>query len=114
MLASSAFVVFSVASLHGILAAFTRGTTYKFLCALFQGLAFTVLSMLLLFLPFLSFAMKNLIQHQSATLCYLPPCWFLGLYEVLLPGKAKNIFHQLARFGTVQVVWSFAFTSLPL
>lgn len=107
MLASSTFVVFSLASLHGILVAFTRGTTYKRLSALFQGLAFTVLSMLLLFLPFLSFALKNLIQHQSTTLFYLPPCWFLGLYEVLLPGEAKPIFHQLARFGTAAVVLVF-------
>lgn len=107
MLASSTFVVFSVASLHGILVAFTRGAAYKFLSALFQALTFTILSMLLLFLPFLSFVVKNLIQHQSAMLFYLPPCWFLGLYETLLPGEAKTVFHDLARSGMLAIAIVF-------
>ena len=99
MTTSAAFVVFSVAGVHGLLVTFTKGRVFQFLSGLCQGLAFAAFSMLLLFFPFLSFAVKNLIQYQSAALFCIPPCWFLGLYEVLLPGHARPIYYQLARFG---------------
>ncbi len=107
MLASGAFIVFSLAALRGVPSLVSSGRTFQFLSGLLQAAAFMVFAVSLILLPFLSFAIKNLVQHGSYILFWIPPCWFLGLYEVLLPGAAKPIFYPLERCALEALAVSF-------
>ena len=65
-----------------------------------QGLAVTVLVMMMLLFPVLSGVTPGLLESGNAFVRWFPPFWFLGMYQRILEGPtALPIFSDLARIG---------------
>jgi hypothetical protein len=73
---------------------------FRRIALLMQGLAIALLLMLLLLFPVFSGVVPVLLQPGQWLVRWLPPFWFLGMYERLMEGPAAlPIYGQLARTG---------------
>ena len=82
-----------------------------------QGLAVTVLVMMMLLFPVLSGVTPGLLESGNAIVRFFPPFWFLGMYQRILEGPAAlPIFAELARIGGLATLaaGAVALASYPL
>jgi hypothetical protein len=83
-------------SLQGVLMNLLSGSMFRRASEWMRIALVAFLTASLLILPFLSLAVRPLVESKSSWVYAVPPFWFLGLYEVLLPGVAHPVFHGLA------------------
>lgn len=95
---SAAFVL----ALQGVLLALLGERLFRRISLAVQGLAVTVLVVLLLLFPVLSGVTPALLQSGIAAVRWFPPFWFLGMYQRILEGPgALPVFTDLARIGAI-------------
>jgi hypothetical protein len=103
--------VFSAASIlavQGIMLSVLGERLFRKLSLFLQGLAITLLLMLLLLFPVLSDAVPVFIENGTAQ--FFPPFWFLGVYERLLQGPSSlPIYSHLAH-----IAWEATLTTVAI
>jgi hypothetical protein len=96
------FAALSVLAIQSTLLALFGERLFRKLSLLFQGLAISVLLVLLLLFPVLSGAVPMLLQSNSIFARCFPPLWFLGIDQSLLDGPAAlPIYTQLAHTALI-------------
>ncbi|PYV82590.1 MAG: hypothetical protein DMG05_27820, partial [Acidobacteria bacterium] len=103
---ASTFVFFSCVTLHGLLVNFPGRHSLDRVSRAAQFLLLLLLVQALFLLPQLSFAIKTLKQTDSLA-AYLPPLWYLGLYQTLL-GNEDPVYRSLAGTALTALGLSFA------
>ncbi len=99
---SGLFAALLVLALQGMLLSMLGERLFRRISLLVQGLAVTVLVMMLLLFPVLSGVTPALLQSGSAFARWFPPFWFLGMYQRILEGpSALPVFAELARTGAI-------------
>jgi len=100
--ASGLYAAAFILALQGVLLAGLGERTFRRFSLLMQGLAITVLLLLLLLFPVLSRAVPVLLRSGSVYALCFPPFWFLGIYQRFLEGpSALPIYTKLAETGCV-------------
>ena len=115
--ASGLFVSASLLALQGVLLAVVGERLMRKVSLAIQGLAVTVLLVLLLLFPVLSGVTPALLQKETGYAFWFPPFWFLGMYQRVLDGPAAlPVWHTLARTGFVAtiLVGAIALGAYPL
>lgn len=110
----AAIIVIALQS--ALLALFGEGLFRK-LSLVIQGLAISVLLILLLLFPVLTSTVPALLQSGSLYARCFPPFWFLGLYQCVLDGPAAlPIYTQLAHAAWLALLGSslLALIAYPL
>ena len=96
------FAAFAVLAVQSTLLAVFGERLFRKLSLLFQGLAISVLLVLLLLFPVLSGAVPALLQSGSTFARCFPPLWFLGLDQYILDGRsALPVYSQLAHIALI-------------
>jgi hypothetical protein len=114
--ASALFAAAFVLALQGLLIVVLGEWLFRKLALLLQGLAVTVLVMLMLLFPVLSGVVPVILQSGSFMARCFPPFWFLGIYQRVLEGpNALPIYTDLARIGfaATSAVIALAFLAYP-
>ncbi len=114
---SGLFAAVLVLALQGLMIAVLGERIFRRLSLLIQGLAITLLLMLLLLFPVLSGAVPFFLKSSSVYVLCFPPFWFLGIYQRLLEGPAAlPVYAQLAQIGcaALLLVSGLAVTAYPL
>ena len=91
------FFFFALSALEGVLLNALRPAAFRRVAASLQG----VLAAAMLLLLVLSFSIQQQVAHAAIEprfARFLPPAWFLGLYETLA-GNPDAAMHRLARLG---------------
>ena len=97
---SGLFAAAFIVALQSLLLAVLGERFFRKVSLLLQGVAVTVLVMLLLLFPVLSGVTPALLLSHNSAVFWFPPFWFLGIYQLLLDnGAALPIFHELAGMG---------------
>jgi hypothetical protein len=114
---SGLFAAVFILALQGVLLSVLGERLFRKLSLLMQGLAITVLLMLMLLFPVLSGAVPFLLKSGSSYALWFPPFWFLGIYQRLLEGEsALPIYTRLAQTGCLAllIVTAVAILAYPL
>lgn len=101
--AASAFSFLLFVALQGLLVNVFSPRAFKKVSLYTQVLAMVTLLLLLFLLPIISTLLPKWQQARSPQLFWLPPLWFLGLYQTLL-GSEDAVFHALAWVSVVALV----------
>jgi hypothetical protein len=110
---SAAFIL----ALQGVLIAVLGELIFRRIALFLQGVAITLLVMLMLLFPVISGVVPAILRSNSAVAYYFPPFWFLGIDQRLLDGpKSLSIYRNLAEIGAVAtlVVFALAVLTYPL
>ena len=87
-----------ILALNGTLLSLLGERLFRRVALLLQCAIITILVMMMLFFPVLSSAVPALLQSNNPIVHWLPPFWFLGLYQRILDGpNSLPIFHALAQ-----------------
>jgi hypothetical protein len=98
--AAGLFAAIAVVAVQSLLLAILGERLFRKISLVLQGLAVTLLVMLLLLFPVLSGVTPALLQSGNRAVLWFPPFWFLGIYQRLLDGPAAlPVFHHLAWIG---------------
>lgn len=85
-----------VLALQGLLLALLGGRAYARISVTLQAVLGTALFGLLLTAPAMGSAMQGLLEQHVRWAAWLPPLWFLGVYQRLLQGSvAKSLYSHL-------------------
>ena len=104
------FAALFVLAFQSLVLAVLGERLFRRISLLFQGLAISLLLMLLLLFPVLSGAVPALLQSGSGYARWFPPFWFLGVYQRLMEGaSAPPIYTQLA-----QTAWAATLAAAAL
>ena len=102
---SGLFAAVLILALQGVLLAALGERLFRRLSLLMQGLAITVLLMLLLLFPVLSGAVPVFLKSHSIYVFCFPPFWFLGIYQRLKEGpSALPIYASLTETGCLALL----------
>ena len=86
-----------ILALNGTLLSIFGEPLFRRIALLLQCAIITILVMMMLFFPVLSSAVPALLQSNNPIVHWLPPFWFLGLYQRILDGPGSlPVFHSLA------------------
>jgi hypothetical protein len=123
--AHSVYAHFISASLSGIFAAFTmlaiQGLTicllpaawFRAISTILQSLSITLLLLLFLLFPLFGSHMQTLLEGHAAFAYFIPPVWFLGLYEQLIYGaSAPAAAFTLTHIGLYATMAAFAIAAI--
>ena len=109
--ASGLFAAAFVVATQSVLLAVLGERLFRKASLLLQGLAVTVLVMLLLLFPVLSGVTPELLQSGDRSVLLFPPYWFLGIYQRVLEGPAAlPVFHKLAGIGSLALLAALLIT----
>jgi len=93
---SAAFIL----AVQGVLLSVLGERIFRRMSLAVQGLAVTVLLVLMLLFPVISGVTPGLLQSGGGGVRWFPPFWFLGIYQRVLEGpEALPVFTQLAKIG---------------
>lgn len=111
---ASVFIFLFFVALQGLLINVLSPRALKKASLYVQFLGMIALLMLLYLLPIISNHLPVWQQSRSARIYWLPPLWFLGLYQTLF-GSSDIVFHSLAwislmALGLVTVACAAAYT----
>jgi len=95
---ASAFSFLFFVALEGLLINFLPPRAFKKVSLYVQVLAMVGLLLLLFLLPIISDLLPTWEHTHDAKLFWLPPLWFVGLYQTLF-GSGDALFHSLARIS---------------
>lgn len=88
VLLGSAFVMFSLIALQGVLVCVLGQAIIRKISPLIQTIAVLVLLTMLFLFPLIHQDLKRIFASFHTALFWFPPFWFLGVYERLLHGAA--------------------------
>ncbi|HVU48239.1 MAG TPA: hypothetical protein VHD85_19075 [Terracidiphilus sp.] len=111
------FAALAVIAIQSALLAVFGERLFRKLSLVFQGLAISLLLVLLLLFPVLSGAVPALLRSGSLVARCFPPLWFLGIDQYVLDGpSALPIYAQLAHtaFIATAAVATLALIAYPL
>lgn len=98
--ASGVFAAAFIVALQSTLLAMMGERFFRKFSLVLQGVAVTLLVMLLLLFPVLSGVTPALLESHNGAVLWFPPFWFLGMYQTLLDGSsASPIFRELSGMG---------------
>jgi hypothetical protein len=115
--AGGLFAASFILAIQGVLLSLLGERLFRRISLAIQGLAVTVLVVMMLLFPVLSAVTPGLLQSGSQMVRWFPPFWFLGMYQRILEGPAAHpIFGGLARMGEVAtlIAGTIAVASYPL
>ena len=110
------FAAFSMLALEGVSIAVLPDKLLRFVSPLMQSISIAALLLLLLLFPVVSSRLQLLLDGHSAIARFIPPLWFLGVYERLALGAAAPAAADgLARIGLMgtAVAMVLALVSYP-
>jgi hypothetical protein len=111
--ASGLFAASGILALQCTLLSVFGERLFRKIALLLQGLAVTLLVMLMLLFPVLSGVAQSLLESGSLLARCFPPFWFLGIYQRLLEGpNALPIYNQLAKTGFLALAFVLGLTIL--
>jgi hypothetical protein len=87
-LLSGIFSASAMLAIEGLSIALLPDAWQRWIATILQSLAITVLLLLFLLFPLFGAHMQTLLDGHAAFVRYVPPLWFLGLYEHLAMGSA--------------------------
>jgi hypothetical protein len=109
VLGSGLFSAAFILALQGALLSVLGERLFRRISLVLQGLAISLLLMLLLLFPVLSAVVPVFLQSGSRIVLYCPPFWFLGIYQRLLEGpSALPIYARLAQTGCAALIVTIA------
>ena len=95
---SAAFIL----AVQGVLLSLLGERLFRRISLAVQGLAVTVLLVLMLLFPVLSSVTPGLLQSGGPAVRWFPPFWFLGIYQRVLEGPGVlPVFAELAKIGAL-------------
>ncbi len=98
--AGGVFAAAFILASQGLLLSLMGERQFRRISLAVQGLAVTVLVVLMLLFPVLSGVTPGLLQWGGGMVRWFPPFWFLGMYQRILEGpEALPVFGELARMG---------------
>ncbi len=100
IIGASAFAFLLIVALQALLINLLSPRAFKEVSLYVQVLAMVTLLLLLFLLPMISSLLPTWQQARSAQLFWLPPLWFVGLYQTLL-GSDVAAFHSLAWISVI-------------
>ena len=109
---ASLFGFLAVTAIHGLLINVTSPRTFRRLSPWIQVAGMSLMTAALLLYPVYAFLLPSLAQTRSAWLYFLPPVWFAGLYDLLLPTRTDPFFASLGTFGLKALAAAFAVSAL--
>ena len=92
VLGAGLFAVLFFLALGGILLCVLKAAWFRVALPMLQLVSVMALALLLLLLPLFDASLQPLLEDPSSFARYLPPFWFLGVYEKLLLGGAAPTF----------------------
>lgn len=102
---SGLFAAALILASQGVLLSVLGERLMRKISLLVQGLSISAMLMLLLLFPVLSGVVPVLLQSGNEVVHWLPPFWFLGIYQLLLDGHAAlPIYTSLAQTGCVALI----------
>ena len=94
-----------ILALNGTLLSLFGERLFRRIALLLQCAIITILVMMMLFFPVLSSAVPALLQSNNPIVHWLPPFWFLGLYQRILDGQGSlPVFHSLAQTAIASTI----------
>lgn len=103
--AGGLFAAIFILLLQSVLLSLLGERMFRRLSLLLQGSCITALLMLLLLFPVLSGAVPVLLQSHRTLALFVPPLWFLGIYQRLMEGpSALPIYARLAQTGFIALL----------
>ena len=115
--ASGLFAAASIVALQGVLLSIAGERLFRRISLGVQGLAVTLLVVMMLLFPVLSGVTPGLLQSGNLFVRWFPPFWFLGMYQRILEGPAAlPIFSELTWTGAFATLAAaaLALTSYPV
>jgi hypothetical protein len=110
---SGMFAATTFLSIQGILLNTIGEGLFRRITPLLQGISIMFLLAVLLLCPTVAESLKALMTSGSPVIRYLPPFWFIGVYDWLLGGESTPaIFHSLAHTGCFALLLMLACTLL--
>jgi len=114
---SGIFAAFAMLAIEGISLCILPGRSLRLISPVLQAFSITLLLLLLLLFPLFGSHMQTLLEGHAAFAKFIPPLWFLGLYEHLLLGNSAPAGAQeLANIGLYATasVTLLAFIAYPV
>ena len=108
---------FTILALEGLLLCLLPSSWFRAISTAAQCLSITILLLLFLLYPLITSHITLLLAGQSAFAQFIPPLWFLGLYETLMqPSSAPAAAWPLAQIGlySTAAVTALALITYPL
>jgi hypothetical protein len=87
---AGAFAALSTLALEGLAICFLNEACQRFISPILQALLIASLLLMLLLFPLCGAFMPRLLDGHSMVSSFIPPFWFLGLYERLVLGDAAE------------------------
>jgi hypothetical protein len=100
VLGGSVFIFLFFVAIQGILINFLGPRAFKIVSRCFQLQAIVALLLFLFLLPITSAGLPAWEQARDPGLFWVPPLWFVGVYQTLL-GSGDAVFHSLAKIAIV-------------
>ena len=104
---AGAFAAFTVLAIQGLSLCLLPSSWYRFFATIVQLCSITLLVLLFLLYPLFSSRMTLLLRNPPPMANFLPPLWFLALYEHIL-GNVPAVSENLMRLG----LWSAPISTL--
>jgi len=108
---------FTILAIEGLVLCLLPSSWYRSVSTAMQCLSITVLLLLFLLYPLVTSHITMLLNGQTVFAQYIPPLWFLGLYETLMhPSSAPAAAWPLAQLGlyATTAVVALAVLTYPL
>jgi hypothetical protein len=94
VLMAGTFAAFLILAIGGVLLCVLDAARFRMISSILQMLAVTVLGLLVLHYFIFGDAILSLLAPPFRIARWMPPVWFLGVYQVLLHGHAAPAFAQ--------------------
>ena len=117
VLLAGIFSSFTILALEGLILCLLPSSWFRAISTAAQCLSITILLLLFLLYPLVTSHITLLLAGQSAFAQFIPPLWFLGLYETLMqPSSAPTAAWPLAQIGlySTAAVTALALLTYPL
>jgi hypothetical protein len=92
VLSAGTFAALLILALGGVLLCLLDAARFRFVSSIFQILAITAIALLVLQYVLYASAMRPLLTGSLSIARWIPPMWFLGVYQHLLHGDAAPPF----------------------
>jgi hypothetical protein len=111
------FSALTMLAIQGLTICLLPSAWFRTISTLVQSLSIAILLLLFLLFPIFGTHMQPLLEGHTNFAAFIPPIWYLGLYEHLIYGAAAPAAsHTLAGFGlaAIAIVAAIALITYPL
>jgi hypothetical protein len=88
---SGIFAAFVMLAIQGLAICLLPSAWFRAISTILQSLSITLLLLLFLLFPLFGSHMQTLLEGHAAFAAFIPPVWFLGLYEHLIYGASAPV-----------------------